>query len=253
MSKISHHPRAGTGIEHHPAGARIAAHVHDDDQVVYATSGFLEITTTDGSSWFVAPDRAVLIPAGVGHGYRVHRASVMRTYGTGHVARAEETTPRFVHLNRLTRELLDAATAKTLTGDAAQHANRLIRVLLADADDASLLLPAPHDPRLARACRLIEAELGHSIPLPELASRIHLSTRQLSRLFRDELGMTYPQWRARLRVSRAATALLDDHTITTVAMRYGWTTPSSFATAFTTLVGMTPSQYQRTARGAKPA
>ena len=65
-------------------------------------------------------------------------------------------------------------------------------------------------------------------------------------LFHHELGMTFYEWRTQLRVHQALILLADGHTTTHVAHASGWSNPSTFITAFTTLLGTTPSRYQST-------
>jgi AraC-like DNA-binding protein len=50
----------------------------------------------------------------------------------------------------------------------------------------------------------------------------------MTRLFRTELAMTYPQWRTKLRLHRAVQLLADAVPVTTVAHRCGLSTPSPF-------------------------
>jgi AraC-like DNA-binding protein len=74
------------------------------------------------------------------------------------------------------------------------------------------------------------------------------SERTLSRLFREELGMTYPQWRRNLRLLRAAILLCSGASVTTAARECGWGTTSSFIEAFRRSMGQTPGAYQAGAR-----
>ena len=83
--------------------------------------------------------------------------------------------------------------------------------------------------------------------LAELGKTIGASTRTLSRLFRNELGMTFYEWRTQLRIYHALVLLADGHDTTRTAYACGWANPSSFIAAFTNIIGTTPGRY-RTSR-----
>ncbi|MFT3853199.1 MAG: helix-turn-helix domain-containing protein [Ilumatobacteraceae bacterium] len=71
------------------------------------------------------------------------------------------------------------------------------------------------------------------------------SERILSRLFRAELAMTYPQWRTRSRVVAAMTMLAEGATVTETGHACGWATTSAFVETFARTVGSTPGAHRR--------
>jgi transcriptional regulator GlxA family with amidase domain len=124
---------------------------------------------------------------------------------------------------------------------------RLHRVLideLHEAHEQRLQLPEPQDDRLQAVARMLYEQPGDNTPLAELGRTIGASARTLSRLFHDELGMTFYQWRTQLRVFHALVLLAGDHDTTYVAHACGWANPSSFIAAFTDIIGTTPGRYR---------
>jgi AraC-like DNA-binding protein len=69
--------------------------------------------------------------------------------------------------------------------------------------------------------------------------------RTLSRLFRAETGMTFPEWRAQLRLHHSLTLLATGRSVTATAMTCGYRTPSAFTAAFRATFGTTPGAYRR--------
>jgi len=246
MDEISHRPRAATGAEAHRCGSVIAAHVHDDDQIIYVSSGLLVVTTSAGA-WSATPDRAVLIPAGMWHEHRVSGNSRVHTLGLTETTAPEHSgeVPLVFAADGLLRSLLVELTDGRIPAGLEDVAKELLAGLIAVAPAAGICLPNPSDERLAKACAMVQADLGQNIPLSALAAAVHVSERSLSRLFRTEFGATYPQWRSTVRVFHASVALLDGESATEVAARYGWATPSAFIATFTRLTGQTPAAYQR--------
>lgn len=161
------------------------------------------------------------------------------------LARLVPDRPVVFLASNLARELLLALTGTDERAPAAGA--RLRRVLLDELHEAPeqpLHLPEPHDDRLRALARLLYARPGDNNSLAELGREVGASARTLSRLFRDELGMTFYEWRTQLRVHHALVLLSDGHDTTRVARACGWANPSGFIDAFSTLLGTTPGRYR---------
>jgi transcriptional regulator GlxA family with amidase domain len=124
---------------------------------------------------------------------------------------------------------------------------RLHRVLvdeLQEAHEQPLQLPEPHDDRLQTIAKMLYEKPADSTSLVELGRTIGASARTLSRLFHNELGMTFYEWRTQLRIYHALVLLADGHDTTRVAHACGWANPSGFIAAFTNIIGTTPGRYR---------
>ena len=91
---------------------------------------------------------------------------------------------------------------------------------------------------------MLDERPGDSTSLAGLGQAAGASARTLSRLFRDELGMTFYEWRTQLRIYHALVLLAGGHDTTSVAHACGWANPSSFIAAFAGLIGTTPGRYR---------
>jgi AraC-like DNA-binding protein len=244
--KISYRPRGATSAMAHKGGSVIAAHVHADDQIVYVSAGLIAVTTSNGV-WSATPDRALLTPGGMWHEHRMFGNSRVHALELTDMAafEPEADAPIVFAVDGLLRALLIELTESRIPAGLADEAKALLVGLIRLAPPAGIRLPNPRDERLARVCAMVETDLGRNISLSTLAAAVNLSERSLSRLFRTEFGATYPQWRSLVRVFHASIALLEEESITEVAARFGWATPSAFITTFTRLIGQTPSSYQR--------
>ncbi|WP_330253177.1 AraC family transcriptional regulator [Nocardia sp. NBC_00565] len=154
----------------------------------------------------------------------------------------------------LVREVLLALTdSRNYDRVASDHdraaRTRLRRVLvdeLHEAHEQPLILPEPRDDRLQAIARMLREQPADNTSLAELGRTIGASARTLSRLFHNELGMTFYEWRTQLRIYHALVLLADGHDTTHVAHACGWANPSSFITAFTNIIGTTPGRYRAT-------
>jgi len=106
------------------------------------------------------------------------------------------------------------------------------------------------DDRLQAIARMLGENPADATSLAELGTSIGARSRTLSRLFRDELGMTFYEWRTQLRICHALVLLADGHDTTQTAYPCGWANASSFIAAFTNIVGATPVATEPVARSA---
>ncbi|TCO28568.1 AraC-like DNA-binding protein [Kribbella steppae] len=215
---------------------------------MYAARGVLSVHTERGTS-IVPANRVTWIPGGFTHYHRAHGSTDMRIlFLPESLARLVPGKPAVFMVSDLARDILLILTGPPDRDQAARA--RLRRVLvdeLHEAHEPPLQLPEPRDDRLRAVAQLLYEKPGDNTSLAELGQTIGASGRTLSRLFHDELGMTFYQWRTQLRIYHALVLLADGHDTTHVAHACGWSNPSSFIAAFSNLVGTTPGRY-RTAR-----
>jgi AraC-like DNA-binding protein len=224
-------------------------HSHARGHLVYAARGVLSIHTERGTS-IVPANRLAWIPAGCTHHHRAHGETDMRIeFLPASLAQLVPGHPAVFTASGLIREVL-----LTLTGprnhergyDRAARA-RLRRVLvdeLHEAHEQPLHLPEPRDDRLQAIAEHLYENPADTTSLAGLGRAIGAGARTLSRLFHEELGMTFYEWRTQLRIFHALVLLADDHDITHVAHACGWANPSSFIAAFTAIMGTTPGRYR---------
>ena len=243
------------GVHLWPSGGTSADHSHPRGHLVYAARGVLSVRTGEGT-WVVPANRAAWTPAGFTHHHRAHGDTDMRiVFLPPSVTRLLPRHPAVFLASGLAREVLLTLTAER-TFDRAARA-RLHRVLvdeLHESPEQPLHLPEPHDDRLRAVARRLDADPADNSSLAALGRVVGAGARTLSRLFHDELGMTFYEWRTQLRVCHALVLLAEGHDTTRVSHACGWSNPSHFIAAFTALVGTTPGRHRAIAavRGADP-
>jgi AraC-like DNA-binding protein len=225
------------------AGTAIDAHRHDENQIVYASRGVLSVTT-DAGAWIAPASRAIWVPAGTLHEHRAYGATSLHTIGLPAKANPlRVATPTVLVVRPLLRELLVAYTRDPQDRSAAR---RRLRSVLLDQLRASpqqgIRLPVARDPRLVAACGLLLADPADRRSLAQLGAAVGVSQRTLTRLFGEEMGMTFPQWRTQLRLHLALRLLAEGLPVTTVGHRCGWSTTSAFIDVFRRALGHTPGR-----------
>ena len=92
----------------------------------------------------------------------------------------------------------------------------------------------------------MEQHLSRELPLPVIARRAAMSTRTLSRRFREQVGATPAAWLAQARVRRAQRLLeTTDLSIERVATEAGFGSAAGMREHFGTVVGTTPVSYRQ--------
>jgi AraC-like DNA-binding protein len=219
---------------------------------VYAARGVLSLHTDFGTS-IVPADRVAWIPAGHAHHHRAHGRTDMRIeFLPASLGRRLPPRPVVMLASALAREVMLTLTGERNDDRAAGRADRgalarLRRVLvdeLQEAPEQPLQLPEPRDDRLQAIAQILYDDPADNGSLTDHGRRVGAGARTLSRLFRDELGMTFYEWRTQLRICHALVLLADGHDVTYVAHACGWANPSSFIAAFSALLGTTPGRHR---------
>jgi len=237
----------------YPSGHRVAPHVHEWHQLVYAAQGVMTLST-DAGAWIVPPHRAVWMPANVEHAIRMSGAVSMRTlYIRTGIAHDLPRDCRIVDVPPLLRELiLRAVELGSL--DARIPAHRHLLAVLLDQirtlRSSGVHLPRPRDARARRLASQLEEAPGDRRTLAALARRSGASVRTLQRIFRAETGMTFGTWRQQLRLGHALQALAAGGSVTAVALDAGYASVSAFVSAFRRTFGQPPARFLRRRRTA---
>lgn len=241
MSEYRHQPIAPTRPQFLTPGGVIDAHFHDTHQIIYAGRGVLTVTTAAGT-WVTPGNRAIWIPAGTVHAHRAHGDLELHLVGLPlELNPLELHSPTVLTASPLLRELI---IAYARAEDPYAAATRRMRAVLLDqlhiATQRPLHIPTPTHPILSEVCAQLYNNPADTRTLAELGAAAGASDRTLSRLFRSELGMTFPQWRIQVRLHHALVLIAEGHPVTTTAHRCGWATPSAFIDTFRHAFGTTP-------------
>ncbi|WAZ23763.1 helix-turn-helix transcriptional regulator [Streptomyces cinnabarinus] len=245
MTQIRHTPAAPTRAQFLAPGAAIDAHRHDEHQIVYAARGVLAVTT-DAGSWVAPATRAVWVPAGTVHAHRAYGGLDLHLVGLPASDNPlGRTAPTVLSVGPLLRELILAYTRAPQ--DDTPERGRLRAVLLDQlraSPQQPLHLPAPDHPQLRALCALLHEDPADQRTLGALGREVGASERTLSRLFRADLGMTFPQWRTQLRLHHALVLLAEGRSVTAVAHACGWSSASAFIEVFRRTFGHTPGAHE---------
>jgi AraC-like DNA-binding protein len=218
-------------------------HRHDWDQFTYATHGVLTVKTEKGT-WVIPPHRAVWVPAGIEHVEVMSGPVAARSLFL--VAGLAKFLPRectAVNVSPLLRELILATIHVGVLDGGIPAQSRMAAIILDQFEalaEAPLQLKTPSDPRAVRIAALLEKSPASAQPLKTLARQAGASKRTIERLFKADTGVSFQQWRQRLRVIHALRLLASGDSVTSVALDVGYASTSAFIAMFKRELGTTP-------------
>jgi AraC-like DNA-binding protein len=226
-------------------GEHIDSHRHDDGQLVYAAAGVMA-TTTERGTWVAPANRITWTPPGFVHSHRFYgRTDARLVVIPADLCGTMTPHPEVFAVSPLLREAILALTVRCDVRSAAYQRLRAVALdELKSSPDRALHLPEPEDDRLQAVTRLLRADPAQSTTMEQLGKLVGASGRTLTRLFHDELGMSFRRWRTILRVHHALVLLTEGTSVTDTAIASGWSNPTSFIDAFNAIVGQTPGVYQ---------
>lgn len=226
-----------------PSGWRIARHTHAWAQVAYASRGVLRVATT-GTTWMVPPSRAIWVPPHVTHEVVAVEDAFLRTlYITESTVPAGLDTPRVVEVSDLLREVIAALDTPGISATREQLLGALALDELTRSEPLPLSVPMPNEKRLRALCEAVIADPTHGESLEQWASSVGASTRTIARLFRQELGVSFSQWRQQAILARAIPLLSQGRPLSHVALELGYQSQSAFSAMFRRAFGESPRAF----------
>jgi AraC-like DNA-binding protein len=232
----------------YPSGTHLANHRHKRGQCLYAITGVLTVTSTEGT-WTVPTRRALWIPPGMDHtvhmgGPTTTRSAYLRPEAAVKAGLSEHCT--VISVSPLLHALLSEAVDLPIEYELGSRDDLLMRLLvgeIARMPTLPLNTPLPQDPRLARLCRSLIQSPSLEVDIDAMAHKADMSRRSFTRLFREQTGMSFSNWRQQACLLAALARLGRGQSVTQVAIELGYSSTSAFTAAFRRTLGAAPSHY----------
>jgi AraC-like DNA-binding protein len=228
----------------YPPAWQVPEHAHVSDQLIYATSGVMEVAAA-GSLWLIPPQFAAWIPARTRHAIRMPVAVSMRTlYLKPGLARGKSCS--VLHVAPLLRELIvEAVRVGDLKVRNKGHTafRDVLLAQIAKASPIPTMLPMPKDVRARALAESVIADPKAQRPLDTECRKAGMSARTMQRIFRREIGTDFETWRRQARLMKAVELLAAGRSIKETAFAVGYAQASTFVAAFRKSLGVTPKAW----------
>jgi len=225
----------------------VEKHSHSWGQFVYAHKGVL-IVATPNEQYIVPPEQGVWLLPGIEHEVTaISNVELTSFYFDNALLKKLPSSCCVLKVNHFLKALI--AEANEITNDYQWRSSdgRLLRLILdrlSLAENVILQLPYPKDSRLLKMLTLMQKDPSTNHNLEQWGKVVGASARSLSRLFKNETGLSYRTWRQRLNVQIAISQLSMGKSITSIALYLGYESASAFIHMFKVNTGMTPSFYR---------
>jgi AraC-like DNA-binding protein len=242
------------------ASTRIVPHRHPWAQVAFSATGVLRVTAAN-HTYIVPPSRAVWIPCGVEHVVTVVQDAELRTLylhqGPGRCgpvplaapralpgrAAGDWTRCRVLEVSPLLRELVHQLNAGAAPGERERALAALVQDELHRARAVPLGVGLPEDKRLRALCEAVLDDPARHATLAGWAAEAGASVRTVARLFRQELGTTFAEWRQQVLLAKALSLAARHRPMAHIAAELGYASPSAFTAMVRRSVGLPPSRF----------
>jgi AraC-like DNA-binding protein len=236
-----------------PADSHFEPHSHAWSQLAYCSTGILQVTTlrdaagSEEVTYIVPPSRAVWIAPATRHSVHVLEDAAFRTlYIDASVTPTGWRNCRVIVVSPLLRELIQSLDTQ-LSRSREQLLAALALDEIANANPQALGVPMPAqdgDKRLRALCEAVLRGPSQRATLAGWAADVGASERTMARLFREELGTSYQQWRQQAILAHALPMLARGAPVSHVAAASGYASDSAFTAMFKAAMGQPPSVFQ---------
>lgn len=235
-------------------------HYHSSAQLVYAEGGIVHVFT-DLKHWYLPARCFMWIPAGTPH-YLFSTSPKVDLYNF-YIKKEEGENGFFDEINiysvnELLREMIlytkDWNGKITKNDGPKYYFLKALKGILPEKRDKRLAFPVQHpfpkDETLLKIARYIHTNLEKPLTIESTAKEFGMSTRTLSRKFKETLGMNYVRFLRALRITRSLELMLEGkYNMYEIAMMVGYNSLSSFSNIFKKVIGVAPTEYQQKLRG----
>ena len=235
-----------------PADTHFEPHAHPWAQLAYCATGLVQVTAAQTSqslvTYIVPPSRAVWIAPGAQHHITVLEAAEFRTlYIHAEAIPQDWKSCRVIVVSDLLRETIRALDRRSnSTREQLLISLALDEITHANTQSLGVPLPNPQtgDKRLRALCEAVMRAPSEVATFAACALNVGASERTAARLFRDELGLSYQQWRQQVILAHALPLLARGQPVSVVAAASGYASDSAFSAMFKAAMGQPPSHFQ---------
>ena len=222
-------------------------HSHNWGQLQLVSGGILELNAQ--GERFLAPSKhAIWVPSGITHqSYNRKPISYCAINIVEHLAQFFPDKPCLLSVTPIIEVVIDDLRERNIQVAETKQDKRLVEVLydqLCSAQQIEHFLPTSSDKLLLPILTALENDPADPRSLREWADFVHTTERTLARRCKNELGISFTEWRLRMRYLYSLELLKHGGSIKEVAFMLGYNQASPFITMFKKYAQCTPEFYK---------
>ncbi|NLS11737.1 helix-turn-helix transcriptional regulator [Vibrio sp. SM6] len=222
-------------------------HSHPWGQVQLISGGILEMDV-QGTRFLAPPHLAIWVPPGVMHCSFNRRPLEYCSLNIAIPLTGEfPSQTSLIKVTPIVQAIVEDFRHRAINVAETEADKRLVQVMLdqlATRESQRHFLPTSDHKYLAPILAAVEEAPTDNTSLKEWADRVHTTERTLARYCQAELGMSFTEWRLRVRYLYSMELLRKGQTVKEVALTLGYNQASPFIAMFKKYSGLTPEQYK---------
>ena len=227
-----------------PDGVGAGMSAHGRGELSWVPVGIQRVTTPTGV-WVVPPDFAVFLPGRAPHDAEKIGEGAFHWVKFGHeLAGRLPRSACSVYVTPLLKAALLRATDDAKLGE--REVDSLLEVFTREISDAALKpvpLPLAEPAVLKPIITQLRQDPADPRSLEAWASSLGVSSSTVTRTFQRELGISFREYRHRVRLLAAFEGLAAGREVSQVARQLGYRSVSMFVELFRKKLGVTPGRY----------
>jgi len=225
-------------------------HAHSWGQVIFVKCNVLEMNV-EGQRLLTPAEFPIWIPPGKLHASYNNKQANFRTFNiAASLCHGLPDKACLLKVGPIVKAIIDDCAERRLLVAERPADIRLCEVLLdqlSTAQEQESYLPSSQDKYLTPILQALEHNPADNTTLAQWAQRVYTTERTLSRRCQALLGMSFSEWRQRLRFLHAISKLEQGMSVQNVALDVGYSSASALIVMFQQQSGMTPERYRQRA------
>lgn len=222
-------------------------HSHPWGQIQIIAGGILEMEA-EGTRFLVPPHLAIWIPAGITHrSYNRKPLEYCSLNIEQSVANSFPNQTSLIKITPIITAIIDDLRIRKIGIPSCETDRRLIQVVIDQMMTQELeqhFVPSSNHKYIAPILAAVEENPADETSLKQWADKVHTTERTLARYCQSELGMSFTEWRLRVRYIHSMELLRSGCSVKEVAFTLGYHQTSPFISMFKRYAGITPEQYK---------
>lgn len=231
-------------------------HQHKKGQLLYAEGGIVHIFIQE-KHWYLPARCFIWIPSELPHSILTFskKVDLYNIYFKNDVNQHNFFSfPNIYFANDLLREMI--LYTKNWSGEiqkndlAKYYFLKALKENLPNIESTKLPImmqhPFPKDPKLLEIAHFLNSNIETNYTIDEVAKKFGLSTRTLSRKFKEQLGMNYVRFLRSIRVTKAFELITEKrYSIYEITVKVGYSSLAAFSNIFYKVAGIRPTEYAK--------
>lgn len=223
-------------------------HSHPWGQLNYLTRGVMQLEI-DGNRFLSPPQYGVWIPPNKIHYSSNDQVVVYRTvYISSSFSGRLPANPCCLTVSPILKSILEEFARRDVRAPVTEQENRLARVVVDEIESAAPLntyLPYASSAVINSILQELRLNPGDGRTIDNFSSDLGMTVRTFQRRWHAEVGITFVEWRQRLKFLAAIDMLEKGETIQKISFKLGYSSSSAFIGMFRKMSGQTPEQYRQ--------